>query len=84
MLHKLATITRDLSAGSMRIVATDNEGTPPLPAQAEFVSIIDDIDRVRSDIETDALHYCNSINTDVQRAVQRCRALRLIVRHLSP
>src|SRR5712691_38961 len=84
MLHKLAAITCNLSAGSMRIVATDDEGPAPLPAQAEFVSIIDDVNRVRSNVEPDALHHRDSVNADVKCAVECGCALGLVVRHLGP
>src|SRR5260370_24102486 len=70
MLHELATIARNLSAGSMRIVSTDDERSASLPAQAELVSIIDDADRVRSDVEPDALHDSNGLTADIQCAVE--------------
>ena len=84
MLHKLAAITRNLSAGSMRVVSADDECSTSLPAQAEFVSVIDDVDRIRSDIKANALHHSNSVNADIQCAIERGGALGLVVGHFCP
>ena len=84
MLHELAAISRDLSTGGVWVVSADNERPASFPAQAELVSVIDDVDRVRSNVEPDALHHSNSVNPHIQRAIECGRSLGLVVRHLGP
>src|SRR3989442_3005593 len=68
----------------MWIVSTDDQGASTLAAQPKFIRIIDDIDWICSNVQSNALHHSHRIDPDVQCAVQRSCTLALIIGQLSP
>src|SRR5438309_10681154 len=83
MLHQLSAVARDLGAACMWIVSTDDQGASTLAAQPKLIRIIDDIDWICSNVQSNALHHSHRIDPDVQCAVQRSCTLALIIRQLS-
>src|SRR2546428_14112026 len=65
-------------------VSKDDQRAYALAAQPKLIRIVDDLDRISSQIQSNALHHSHRIDPDVQCTVQRSCTLALISRQLSP
>src|SRR5207245_7753377 len=84
VLHQLTAVARNLGAACMWIVPTNDQGASTFAAQAELVCIVDNVDWISSNIQSNALHHSHRVDPDVQCTVQCGGALALIIRQLSP
>ncbi len=69
MNHELAAVPGHLGAGRMRVVSADDYRAASFAGESVLVGVVDDVDRVCSDIESYALHYGYAVDAYLECSV---------------